>query len=62
MESVLDEATGNLVFKSKNVKRALDNYLSWSRAWAWYESLVISSNAQLYQQLADYRLFIQGCT
>ena len=61
MESSLDESTGQIVFKSKNIKRSIDNYLAWSRAWAGYESLLISANSALYQQLADYRLFIQGC-
>jgi hypothetical protein len=61
MESVIDELTGNLVFKSKSVKKAIDSFLSWSRAWAGYESLLISMNPVLYQSLSDYRLFIQSC-
>jgi hypothetical protein len=61
MESVIDETTGNLVFKSKNIKRAIDCFLSWSRAWAGYESLLINMLPTLYQALADYRLFIQTC-
>jgi hypothetical protein len=61
MESVIDEATGNLVFKSKTVKKAIDCFLSWARAWAGYESLLIEMNHTLYQCLSDYRLFIQSC-
>jgi hypothetical protein len=61
MESVIDEVTGNIVFKTKNTKKAMDNFLTWSRAWAGYEGLLISLNTALYQRLAEYRLFIQGC-
>ena len=53
MESAIDETTGNLVFKSKNIKRAIDCFLSWSRAWAGYESLLISINHTLYQTLSN---------
>jgi hypothetical protein len=61
MESVIDEGTGQLIFRSKNVKKAIDNFLSWSRAWAGYESLLMTMNPKLYQNLADYRMFLQGC-
>jgi hypothetical protein len=61
MESVLDNATGQLVFKSKNIKKSLDCFLTWSRAWAGYEALLVSIFPALYLSLTDYRLFIQGC-
>jgi hypothetical protein len=61
MESVIDEATGNLIFKAKSVKKAIDSFFSWSRAWAGYESLLITMTPALYQPLCDYRLFIQSC-
>jgi hypothetical protein len=61
MESVVDDATGQLVFRNKNVKKAIDNFLSWSRAWAGYESLLMSMNSKPHQGLADYRMFTQGC-
>jgi hypothetical protein len=61
MESVIDDATGQIVFKSKSVKKAIDCFLSWARAWAGYESLLITMTPSLYQSLSDYRLFIQSC-
>ena len=61
MESVIDDVTGQLIFKTKNTKKAMDNFLTWSRAWAGYEGLLISLNTALYQRLSDYRLFVQGC-
>jgi hypothetical protein len=61
MESAIDEVTGQIVFKTKNTKKSMDNFLTWSRAWAGYEGLLISLNNSLYQRLAEYRLFIQGC-
>ena len=61
MESVIDETTGQLVFKSKTVKKGIDSFLAWARAWAGYESLLISVTPSLYQTLSDYRIFIQSC-
>jgi hypothetical protein len=60
MESVLDEE-GQLVFKQKSIKKALDSYLAWSRAWAGYEALLMSILPNLYMTLTDYRLFVQTC-
>ena len=61
MESIIDETTGQLVFKSKTVKKGIDTFLAWSRAWAGYESLLVTMTASLYQTLTDYRLFVQSC-
>ena len=61
MESSLDDMTGQVIFKPKNLKKTIDNFLTWSRAWAGYEGLLITMNIALYQQLSDYRLFVQGC-
>jgi hypothetical protein len=61
MESILDESTGQVVFKQKSIKKALDSYLAWSRAWAGYEALLMSILPALYLNLTDYRLFVQNC-
>jgi hypothetical protein len=59
MESSLDDATRNLIFKKKSIKKTIDNFLTWSLAWAGYEELILENNFALYKKCCAYRLFIQ---
>jgi hypothetical protein len=59
MESSLDDATGNLIFKKKSIKKIIDNFLTWSLARAGYEELILENNFNLYKNCCAYRLFIQ---
>jgi hypothetical protein len=59
MESHMDETTNQLVFRSKNVKKNIDCYFSWSMAWFGYEAVLMEGHPERYQQLADYRMSIQ---
>jgi hypothetical protein len=59
MESSVDNETGNLIFKKKAIKKTIDNFLTWSLAWAGYEELILENNFQLYKNCCAYRLFIQ---
>jgi hypothetical protein len=59
LESVMDDKTGALVFKSKNSRRSIDNFLMWTTAWCAYESLIMEIDASMYAVCTNYRLFIQ---
>jgi hypothetical protein len=57
--SVMDEKTGSLVFKTKNSRRSIDNFLMWSTAWCAYESLIMETDPTMYAICTNYRLFVQ---
>ena len=59
IETVVDDASGQVVFRQKSTKKAIDCFLSWSQAWAGYEELLIEHNPHLYLKCASYKLFIQ---
>jgi hypothetical protein len=59
LESVMDDKTGSLVFKSNNSRRSIDNFLMWSTAWCAYESLIMKIDASMYSVCTNYHLFIQ---
>lgn len=52
-------AESKLVFKPHRTRRNLDNFQTWSKAWAGYESLLIGHDITLYDRLSDYRGYIQ---
>jgi hypothetical protein len=59
IESVIDDASGQVVFRQKATKKNIDSFLTWSQAWAGYEELLIEYNHYFYLKCASYRLFIQ---
>jgi len=60
LESVYDECTGTVHFKSNsNSRKKIDSFLTWSQAWAGYESLLIHDTPSRYTDLMHYRLFVQ---
>ena len=61
LESIFDERTGQIVFKTKAVRRTIDGFLAWSQAWSGYESVLMESNPELYLSFTKYRSFIQKC-
>ena len=48
LESTLDSRKGQIVFKSKNAKRTIDNFLMWSTAWCGYEYLIMETDQTMY--------------
>jgi hypothetical protein len=59
METVVDQATSQVVFRQKTTKKNIDSFLTWSQAWAGYEELLMEYDHYLYLKCANYRLFIQ---
>jgi hypothetical protein len=59
LETSIDENTGQLTFKSKTVKKSIDNFLMWTLAWSGYEELLLESDFSRYKTCVAYRLFIQ---
>jgi hypothetical protein len=59
METVIDEDTSQVVFRSKSAKKSIDSFLTWSQAWAGYEEIIMQNNMSIYLKCASYKLFIQ---
>ena len=55
------ENNGNLVFRTKKLKRSIDNFNQWLAAWDNYEFLMVSDQHKRYPHMAKYRSFIQKC-
>ena len=54
MESVIDEHTGNLIFKQKSIKKSIDSFYTWSLAWTGYEEIILENNFALYRNCVSY--------
>ena len=50
---------GILQFVPKKSKKQLDTFTNWLQAWNNYESLIMSIQPELYNELLAYRMFIQ---
>ena len=59
LETIIDEHTGHLTFKSKTVKKSIDNFLMWTLAWSGYEELLLEADFSRYKSCVAYKLFIQ---
>jgi hypothetical protein len=59
LETVIDEYTGQVTFKSKTVKKSIENFLMWTLAWSGYEELLLEADFSRYKSCVGYRLFIQ---
>ena len=48
-----------LLFSEKKTRRNVDSFLTWSKAWAGYEALIVGKFPEHYLKFTQYRLFMQ---
>ena len=61
MEPSLDNS-GKLLFRTKHIRKSLDNIAMWQSAWNNYEYLLVLSVSSRYAEMNKYRDFIQKCS
>ena len=52
---------GQLEMRPKKSRKAIDNFGAWLRAWNRYEMVLLEKHPECYQELIQYRSFIQDC-